>query len=188
MRAPSFIITALVGLTVSISVAHAGTFTFFTPTGATGNGQPLNAEAVITTDTGSLSVTLENLQANPTNIAQVISDLDITINSGTGSTVGSSLANSLGSEITVNGDGTFILGSNVSTGWVYTTGTPTTLSLDGLGAGAAGPKHLIIGPPAPATFIATPTVRLLGTAHTIHSSISRRSSRLPVQICQQTPS
>jgi hypothetical protein len=79
----------------------------------------------------------------------VISDLDITINSGTGSTVGSSLANSLGSEITVNGDGTFILGSNVSTGWVYTTGTPTTLSLDGLGAGAAGPKHLIIGPPGP---------------------------------------
>jgi hypothetical protein len=54
------------------------------------------------------------LQANPTDIAQTISDLSFTLS--TGQTTGT-LASSSGQQMTVNSDFTFSLGPTVSTGW-----------------------------------------------------------------------
>src|SRR5262249_866643 len=95
----------------------------------------------------TLSIVLANLQANPTDVAQLLSDLSFTLGNG-GSLTGATLASSAGQEITVAADGTFTLGSTVATGWVPTLGG-TSGSLDVLGAGGAGPSHLIIGPPGP---------------------------------------
>jgi hypothetical protein len=81
------------------------------------------------------------LQANPTDVTQTISDLDITISSG--STAGSTLASSSSQGNIVAPDGTFDPGPPISTpGWGLTAGTSTTLSLDD-----TGPFNFILGPP-----------------------------------------
>jgi hypothetical protein len=91
------------------------------------------------TGAGTLSITLTDLLANPTDVGQLLSDLSFTLN--TGQTAGT-LASSSGQLITVAGNGSSTLGASVATGWVL-----SGLTLDALAAGGAGPKHLIIGPP-----------------------------------------
>jgi hypothetical protein len=86
---------------------------------------------------------LTNLQANPTNVAQLLSDLSFTLSS---SFAGAALSSSSGQEITVQGGGTFTLGSTVSTGWSLSSLGGNTLLLNVLGT-PTGPAHLIIGPP-----------------------------------------
>src|SRR5947208_3489671 len=63
-----------------------------------------------------------------------------------GSPAASRLATSSGIERTIAGDGTFADGQSVATGWVLGVGG-STLSLNDLAAGGAGPSHLIIGGP-----------------------------------------
>ena len=145
MRAPSLIITALVGLIVNVSVqaAHASTVTFVTPTGSTeSGGNPVNASATFTTSDGQIAVTLTDLLANPATIAQLISDLSLTLS--TGQTTGT-LASSSGTQINVAANGTFTLGATASTGWGLNNNVSGGLQLDALGF--IGPAGLIIGPP-----------------------------------------
>jgi hypothetical protein len=122
--------------------ASADTVTFVTPTGSSTSG-PVSDEVTFTTTADSLVITLVDLEANPTDVAQLLSDLSFTLSDG--SLTGSSLASSSGREITVNSNGTFGLGSTVPTGWAYT-GSGTSGMLDVLGTPTA-PSHLIIGPP-----------------------------------------
>jgi hypothetical protein len=126
------------------SPAHAGTITYVTPSGATSGGQAVDAEAVFTTGLHSLTITLTNLEANPTSVAQNLSDLNFTLSNGTNA--GFSLSSSSGQEVTVAGSGTPSLGSTVSTGWELSTSGTTQGTLDVLGA-PIGPEHTIIGPP-----------------------------------------
>ena len=135
--------------------AHAGSITYVTPSGATTGGGPVNAEADFTTAAGSITITLKDLQANPTDIGQLLSDLSFTVGNG-GSLTGSAQTGASSQELTVNGNGTFNTGANLTTvaavGWVYTT-TSSTGTLDVLqGPGHAGPAHLIIGPPGGPTY------------------------------------
>src|SRR5262245_2667169 len=128
---------------------QAGTITYVTPSGSSTGGGPVSAEAVFTTSANTLSITLTDLQANPTDVAQLLSDLSFTIGNG-GSFTGSSLTSGTGQEITVAGDGTFTLGGTVAAGWVYSNANSTSGLLDVLaGPGHAGPAHLLIGPPGP---------------------------------------
>jgi len=122
--------------------AQAGTFSFSTPSGSSINGLPVDAKAVFSVSNGVIDVTLINLQANPTSVAQLLSDLSFTLGGG-GSLSGASLGSSMGQEITVNSGGSFSLGSTVGTGWGF---NATTATLDVLGTSTA-PMHLIIGPP-----------------------------------------
>ncbi|HET7184165.1 MAG TPA: PEP-CTERM sorting domain-containing protein [Terriglobales bacterium] len=138
-----FALSTLIVLAVCISTASANTITFTTPPGATTSGGAVNAQAVFTTGAGTLSITLTNLQANPTNVAQLLSDLSFTLSS---SFAGAALSSSSGQEITVQGGGTFTLGSTVSTGWSLSSLGGNTLLLNVLGT-PTGPAHLIIGPP-----------------------------------------
>jgi hypothetical protein len=115
----------------------------------------VDATATFTTSSGSLSIVLTDLQANPKDVAQLLSDLSFTVGNG-GSLTGSSQTGASSQELTVNGNGTFNIGANLTTvaavGWVYTT-TSTTGTLDVLqGPGHAGPAHLIIGPPGGPTY------------------------------------
>jgi hypothetical protein len=132
---------ALAGLTLEsvVAPAHAGSITYFSTSPAS-NGEPVSANATFTTGAGTLTITLRDTLANPHDVAQVVSDLSFTVGNG-GSLSGSSLSSSSGQEITIASNGTFTLGSTVSTGWGYTPG-----KLDVLGTSTA-PKHLIIGPP-----------------------------------------
>lgn len=132
---------------VCAMAAHASTITYQTPAGATTSG-PVNASATFVTGAGSVSITLNDLQANPTDVAQLISDLDFTFSNG--ATVGT-LSSSSGQEITVNSGGTFVLGGTVATGWVLNNNISGGLQLNVLGT-SAGPSHLIIGPPGGATY------------------------------------
>jgi hypothetical protein len=152
MRAPSLIITALVGLTVNVSVpaAHAATATFVTPTGATTGGGPVDASAAFITSAGSLSVTLTNLQPNITDVSQALSDLSFVFSNGS---VPVPQFSSSGQLITVNSGGTFTTGSTVPTGWalIPLNAGGTSLEFDALGT-PTSPARLIIGPPGGPTY------------------------------------
>jgi hypothetical protein len=138
---------ALVALALLPAPATAGTFSFVTPAGATTGGGPVSARADITTsDSGNITITLRNLQANPTDVAQLLSDFRFTTSGGAPGLIDSTLSSSSGQEITVNSGGTFSTGATVGAGWVYSH-TDTVGTLDVLAAGGAGPAHLIIGPP-----------------------------------------
>lgn len=126
-------------------LALADMVSFVTPTGSNPGGGPVSAEATFTTTADSLMITLTDLEGNPTDVAQLLSDLSFTLSDG--SLIGSSLSSSSGQEINVLGNGTFTLGSTVATGWVYSDSSSTMGLLDVLAAGGAGPTHLIIGPP-----------------------------------------
>ena len=128
---------------VCAAVSQAATITYITPAGSTAGGGPVKASATLTTGAGTLSITLTDLEANPTDVAQTISDLDFMLSDGA---VTGTLSSSSGQEITVNGNGTFTLGSTGSTGWGLNDNVSGGLQLDALGF--IGPANLIIGPPA----------------------------------------
>src|SRR5579885_2241673 len=85
--------------------ASANTVTFDTASGSTAGGQPVDGEAVFNTGNGTLSITLRNLQADPTSVVQAISGLFFTLSSG--QTAGT-LTSSSGTELTITGGGTFV--------------------------------------------------------------------------------
>ena len=105
--------------------AHADTFTFVTPTGATTGGGPVSASATFTTSANQISVSLSNLQANITDVAQALSDLFFTYSGG--NLTGQTLTSSSGQNITVASNGTFTLGSTVATGWALSAPGSNTL-------------------------------------------------------------
>src|SRR5258707_15475429 len=70
---------ALMAIYLSILAAPAlATSITFTGIG-TVNGRPVNAQAILTTGTNSVSISLTNLQSNPSDIVQTLSDLDFTL-------------------------------------------------------------------------------------------------------------
>jgi hypothetical protein len=121
--------------------AHASTITFVTPTGATTIGGAVSASATVVTGAGTVTVTLTDLLANPTNVAQLISDFDFVLS--TGQTTGT-LSSSSGQAITIGNGGTSTLGSTGTTTWHLNNNVNGGLQLDALGNGQ--PKNLIIGP------------------------------------------
>jgi len=127
---------------VCAATSQAASITFVTPAGSTTSGGSVDALATLTTGAGTLSITLTDLEANPTDVAQTISDLDFMLSNG--ATTGT-LSSSSGQEVTVNGNGTFTLGSTGSTGWGLNDNVSGGLQLDALGF--IGPENLIIGPP-----------------------------------------
>jgi hypothetical protein len=128
---------------LTVSPAVSSTITYVTPTGATTSGGPVDASATFTTGTNSITVSLSNLQANITDVAQALSDLFFTYSGSNLS--GQTLTSSSGQEINVASNGTFTLGATVATGWALSSPASNTLLLNDLGA--AGPTHTLIGPP-----------------------------------------
>ena len=123
------------------AAASADTITYVTPTGSTTSGGAVDASATFVTGDGTVAITLTDLQANPKDVAQLISDLDFTLSNG--ATFGT-LASISGQEITVNSDGSTTLGGTSPTHWFLNNNVSGGLQLDALGHGH--PKDLIIGP------------------------------------------
>jgi len=87
---------AALALGLTSSAASAGSFTFATAAGASTGGGPVSATTTITTGAGFVDVSLTNLQANITDIAQALTDVFFTLNANaTGATIGSSSASFL---------------------------------------------------------------------------------------------
>jgi hypothetical protein len=132
-------------------IGQASVIDFVTPAGSMTGGQPVAASALFTTGVGTITVLLTNLEANPTSVVQNLSDLEFTLSSGTASGAVYAATGNSAQEITVNSNGTFATGSTLTTsgsiGWVLTVPTTQNIQLDVLGAGGAGPAHLLIGPP-----------------------------------------
>jgi hypothetical protein len=154
------------GLESVVSPVRAGTITYTTTTGATTSGGPVRDVVTFTTSAGALTITLQNLQANPKDDTQALNGLSFTV--GNGSLTGAKLSTSSGQEITIAKGGTFTLGPTVSTGWAISTssnGTTETLSVLGT---KIGPKHLIVGP-----------VGIGGTYSNANSSIAGNKAHNP---------
>ncbi len=139
----NFIGATLGALALGVALpASAATDMFSTPTGATVTDGAVDASAVFVTGPGTVTITLNDLLANPKSVGQLISDLDFTLsNRGTPVTLASSSA----MEISIDSMGIGTPGSTVSTGWALTTDMSGGLQLDVLGT-PTGPSHLIIGP------------------------------------------
>jgi hypothetical protein len=122
--------------------ASATSITYITPTGSSLNMLPVDASASFVLTDGMLTVTLNNLQANPKSVVQNLSNLEFQLDGISGETLNSST----GTEITINADGTTTLGSVVSTGWELTTLMDGMLQLSVLNTPTA-PTHTVVGPP-----------------------------------------
>ena len=122
--------------------AHAQTYIFVTPSGSSTSGGPVDASATFTVGTGTLDITLTNLESNPKDVAQSLSDLEFTLS--TGQTSGT-LASSSGDPVDITSTSTASTpGTAVSTGWGLNNNVKGGLQLDALGY--SGPAYTIIGP------------------------------------------
>jgi len=145
LKSTKFVIGSLGTLAFAVALqVSANVITFVTPAGSNTGGGPVSASATVTTGAGTVSITLTDLQANPTDVAQLISDFDFVLSGGQTSGV---LTSSSGQQITVAGNGTTTLGPTASTGWGLNNNVAGGLQLDALGF--IGPAGLIIGPPGP---------------------------------------
>jgi hypothetical protein len=130
--------------------AWANSITFVTPTGATTGGGPVDASAQFTTGAGSLTITLTNLQANITDVAQALSDLLFTVHSASGASLGMTTAivgTAPQGTVTVASGGSYTTGTTSSDGWQATGSSNSFLLNDLCGSGCSGPADLIIGGP-----------------------------------------
>jgi hypothetical protein len=133
----------LTGIAAGLSsLASAAVMTFQTAPGSELDNLPVSASATFTTSEDTLTIELTNLQANPTSVIQLISDLLFTFSDDV--TGDSMLTSSSATEITIDKDGNATTGGSVSTGWGLEDASAPTLHLTVLGFG--GPAHLVIGP------------------------------------------
>jgi len=130
----------LTGL-ITAAAAYADVFSFMTPTGSSTGGGPVNAAATVVTGTGTVTITLSDLLANPTDVAQLISDFDIVLSNG--ATTGT-LASQSGQLVDIAANGTATLVSGNPTGWQLNSAVAGGIQISALGGGA--PADLIIGP------------------------------------------
>lgn len=129
------------------SFAFGDTITFVTPGGSTDTvGDPVSAQAVVTTGDGTIAVSLTNNTTNFKDAGQLLSDFSFTLSgSNFGTLTGGSGSGSL-INVDANGNVT-AAGSTTSAGWNLSATAITggvTVTLEGLGGGQ--PKDLVIGP------------------------------------------
>ncbi len=126
--------------------AQGGSITFVTPNGSKeSGGNPVDATVTFTTSANVITVVLNNLEVNPTTVAQNISDLLFTVSTGQHS--GSiDETHSSGTSRTVNGNGSFTNNGTVSPSHWSLQSSGSQLHLNDLTAGQ--PVQTILGSPA----------------------------------------
>lgn len=149
----TLLFSVVVGMAALTPLAEASWIYYYTPAGATIDGQPVNARVTFTTSSDHVSMLLENLQVDPKSVGQNVSSLMFTIGSGETSGV---LLDSAAIPRTVYGkrkhgegeysEGEYVDGIEGNTGWNLRT-TGEQLELYVLGVHGVGPAHTLIGPP-----------------------------------------
>jgi hypothetical protein len=128
----------LVVFALVASSAKADTV-FVTPAGSTLGGSPANASATFNQSGNILTITLQNLQANPTSVIQAISGFRFTVATGLGT-----LTSSSSDHIDIAANGTFSNLGVSATDWSLSS-SGGNYFLNGLGP--SGPDQTIIGAP-----------------------------------------
>jgi len=143
------------------SSANAAVITYVTPANSTANGLPVDAKATFDIPSnGHLSIVLENLQANPRSVTQLLNGITFTIS--TGETT-AAIASSNGTERMVDSGGAMTPGGSVATGWgMYVAGSALKLTV--LSTHTA-PHHMIIGPPNGAGIYANANASIKNGSH-----------------------
>lgn len=118
------------------------TFTFGTPAGATSQGEPVDALATFTIQGDKITITLTDMQANPTSTAQALSGIDFDLSSGQTWGVLTSIS---AQRIKVLKNGSYVMGNTGATGWQVHDGFQGGLQLTALGF--KGGDALLIGAP-----------------------------------------
>ncbi len=114
-------------------------------------GYPIKASADFTPGNGTLSVTMSNLLANPTDIAQVIGAISFDV-SGFDALSGATLASSSGQNVTIHGNSSYTLGamgpSGWTAGWDNVAGVILLCDIcDIISTDGSWPANFLIGPP-----------------------------------------
>src|SRR5579871_5605082 len=128
---------------LAVGISSAATITYVTPANSNPGGGLVDAEAVITTNSGSITVVLSDLLGNPTDAAQLISDLSLTL-SGAPGTVGAS-STPTGSLVNITGHQAVADTTDPIQPWDLSVSSDT-VTLERLGS-TGSPSELIIGPP-----------------------------------------
>jgi hypothetical protein len=125
------------------AISRAGSFEFATAAGATnGSSGAVDARAWIVTGSNSITITLQDLLPDPTDVGEVLSGFQFVLDDGVTS---GTLSSSTGKQITISSGGSSSLDNTiVSTGWGLNDNVNGGLQLDALGF--SGPKDLLIGP------------------------------------------
>ena len=137
--------------TVFACVATADTMMFATPPGTTIAGAgAVSANAMFTTTAGTLTIVLNNLQANETDDGQAISDLEFQFAGPLAGTT--TLASDTGTTVSVSNK-TPTFGGSISAGWgfgSYNSGFIVCIICGSTGVTppyqTSPPSHLILGP------------------------------------------
>lgn len=141
--------TISLGAALAVSLfavgARANVYSFDTAVGATAGGQPVDAEITFTTGLNSLTISVQNLEVNPTSVVQNISGLGFSISGLSADTYVPGTSSSSGTARTINGDGTYSDAGSVSTGWAVS--LSSSVELNGLGGALDTPAHTIVGKP-----------------------------------------
>jgi hypothetical protein len=147
-RAAAFLAATMLGAVFGLAPAHAGVYTFSTPSGSMSfDGKPLDATATFTTSAGLITLVLTNLQPTST-ASQLLSDVYFTASGVTGTGAGSfqpsgAYINVASCTPTGSCTGARSAAGAQNLPWTLTA-TGSDFHLNGLGnPGAAG---LIIGP------------------------------------------
>jgi len=123
------------------------TFTFGTPMGATSRGEPVYGLAMFTIQGDTITVTLTDLAANPTSIAQALRGIDFDLGSRH---TGAVLTSSSAERIKILQNGTIVAGSTGATNWWLHDSPQGGLQLTALDF--RGGDALQIGPPDAGTY------------------------------------
>jgi len=123
------------------------TFTFGTPVGATSRGEPVDALATFAIQGDTITVTLTNLEANPTSTAQALGGIDFNLSSGQ---TWCALSSSSAHRMNILQNGSFVMGNTGATGWQLRDSFQGGLQLTALDFGAG--DTMLIGPPAGGTY------------------------------------
>jgi hypothetical protein len=143
MKPAKYIAIYLALLCGSNAYATTSTYTF---TGTT-NGGPSSADAKFVTGNGTITVTLDDLLSNPSNVGQLLSDIFFTPSGGT--TSSASISSASGTPLTVASGGSYTVGSPVTPNWSLSSPSSGTLLLTFAGG---PPDHLIIGTSSNGTY------------------------------------
>ena len=73
---------AVIAVFASVPAAYGNITTFVTPAGSLVDGLPVSATATFSTGADTLTIALTNLESNPTDVVQALSELDFVLSSG----------------------------------------------------------------------------------------------------------
>jgi hypothetical protein len=124
---------------VTLQTASANTETFTTSIGATTSGGSVDAQAVFTFSLNTISITLDNFESDPTDVAQGLSALLFTVSPAETS---GTLTSSSGIPRSIDKNGVYSDSAAIPTGWILSN-SGGTFNLDDLGG--AGPSNLVLG-------------------------------------------